>query len=143
MMGKEGSGRRKYDVIVKTHDDQIGMVAVNQLYHQGMFVTNREAVVEQERQQRVGETSRLPTYIRRTKTPEAAQEELIRTGIPRDMFRQPNGHRSDLERLVQIILDLEDNEFLCLLDGKFKVLRDTDLLVPQIPMPPARELVQN
>jgi hypothetical protein len=140
MMGKPGSGRGKYHVIVMTHDKSIGMVAANQLYHEGLFVTNIEAVEERRRQLRESLAARKLSYVRRAETPEAAEDALIALGVPPEIIGNPNGYESVVERWKEVLLNLGANEKLVVdADGQLMVMAETDLRVPQLPLPSAGE----
>jgi hypothetical protein len=140
MMGKRGSGRNKYDVIVMTYDKEIGMVATNQLYHEGLFVTNIEAVEERRRQMREGRAAQQLSYVRRAETPEAAEDSLIILGVPPEVIGSPNGYQHVVDQWKAIAQELAGDERLIRDDdGQLKVVRVTELPVPQLPLPSATE----
>jgi hypothetical protein len=135
LLGKRGSGRKKYDVIIKTYTGEIALVALNQLYHEGQFVSNIEGVAERRQLESGDGVADQFRFIRRVDSPEAAQEALEYLGVSTEMFKTPNGHSVTIEAWKEVAMELNRDERLVMDDdGELKVLRDVQVSVQQLPM---------
>jgi hypothetical protein len=134
MLGEKESGRESYEVIVKTMDDEIGLVALNQLFHEGQFVSNIEGVAELRRNNRDGADLMQLPYIRRVATPEDARAELVRVGVSPEVVSNPNGHVDAVDQWTAIVMGLKDDELAVVENGKLLVLREAEVSAPQLPM---------
>jgi hypothetical protein len=133
------NGRNKYEVIVRTHDGQIGLVRFMQIYHEGRFVSNTEAVEERRRQERMAKMVEMLPLVRRAETAEEAEEALVLLGVPPEVVSNPNGHHVPLEQWKSIVQSLEDDERVVLMDGKLQVVQGVNTTAPQLPLLPAGE----
>jgi hypothetical protein len=132
------NGRNKYDVIVRTHTGEVGLVAFKQIYHGGRFVSNIEGV-EERRLLDSAAAAGKQKLVRRVSTPAAAEKALVGLGVPADIVDNPNGHHDALEQWKTIVLSLEDNECVVLLDGKLEVVQVNTPAAPQLPLQVAEE----
>jgi hypothetical protein len=128
------NGRRKYDVIVRTHDGEVGLVAFKQIYHGGRFVSNIEGVEERRRSDSASAAAEQLLFVRRAKTPEDAEQALVRLGIPAEVIRNPNGYQREIAHLKEIVRGLKDDECLVRQGERLIVLREAENSVPQLPM---------
>jgi hypothetical protein len=135
LRGTDGSGRKPYDVLIKTYDGQLGMVARKQIYDGGRFVSNVQAVEERrrERQAALAAASRLP-HIGRMPTPEATELALMQLGVSPDVFGSTNGYHEALEEWVEIVLNLQDDERVAVVDGKLAIIKVTEHTSQQLPL---------
>jgi hypothetical protein len=142
LLDKPNNGRRKYDVIVRTHDGEVGLVAFKQIYHGGRFVSNIEGVEERRLADSTALAAKLP-FVRRAVTPEDAEAKLIRLGFPAEMIRNPNGHQKIVEDLKRVLMDLRDDQLFGEVNGRLMVVtEDMDSSIPQLPMSSAGEEVR-
>jgi hypothetical protein len=143
LRGEDGSGRKPYDVLVKTHDGQLGMVARKQIYDGGRFVSNVQAVEERRREQRaaLAAANRLP-HISRMPTPEAAEHALMQLGVSPEVFGNANGHHTALEQWTEIVLNLLDDERVAIIGDKLAVVKITEHTKEQLPLVQPAEAIR-
>lgn len=140
LLGTRSSNRRKYDVVVKTYDGEVGLVAFKQIYHGGRFVSNIEGVEELRRADMEKAAARGLLYARRAETPEAAEASLVRLGVSPDIFGEANGYQYALDQWQDILLNLGENELVVCVDGQLKIVNaDRPTTAPQLPLSQTRE----
>jgi hypothetical protein len=129
-------GRGKYVAIVKTMDNQIGLVKTNQLYHEGRFISNLEGIRQRQRYENaLAAVTRLP-FVRRVETPAAAEEALMSLGVPLEVFGEPNGHADSLKYWTRRVRTLRDDELVAHVDGRLEVItvRRDNRTAPNLPL---------
>jgi hypothetical protein len=135
LRGSKGSGRKPYDVLIKTHGDQIVLVARKTIYDGGRFVSNIQSVEERrlERQAALAAANRL-THIGRMPTPEAAELAMMQLGVSPEVFGNTNGHHEPLEQWKEIILNLPDDERVAVVGDKLAVVKIAEHTAEQLPL---------
>jgi hypothetical protein len=140
LLGDKNSGRRKYDVIVKTYDGEIGLVAFKQIYHGGRFVSNIEGVEQRHRADLEKAAARGLPYARRAETSDAVEATLVHLGVSPEVFAEANGNQYALEKWKEVLLNLGDNELVVCIDGQLKLVNvDRPSTAPQLPMSQTEE----
>jgi hypothetical protein len=134
LLGEKSSGRRKYDVVVRTLTGEIGLVAFKQIYHGGRFVSNIEGVEQQRRANQEKAAALALPYARRAETPEAAEAALVRLGVSPEVFGEANGHQSALEQWQDLLRSLGSDEMIIRVDGQLQVVKVNQPAAPQLPM---------
>jgi hypothetical protein len=128
------NGRNKYEVIVRTHEGEIGLVAFKQIYHGGRFVSNIEGVEERRLMDSADTVLEQLPFVRRADSPEEAKESLLRLGVPAEIVGSPNGHKDAMEQWIQILLNLGEDERVGRTDGKLELLQGSTPTAPQLPL---------
>jgi hypothetical protein len=134
MMDEPNNGREKYDVIVKTYDGKIGLVSFKQTFHGGRFVSNIQGVEQRRLKELERITSNKIVFAKRARTQAEAVAALIHLGVPKDVVYSADGFSLDVERWKEILLQLRDDEIVVEFNGELKVLKDTDLSAPTLPV---------